>query len=193
MTAATIATIDRILEILAVGGGEVYFGEPVTQLEHALQTAALADREGAPDTLVVAALLHDIGHLLPGQRQVPGQRHATSEPGTDAKHERAAARWLALSFGRAVTEPIRLHVVAKRYLCALDPSYTRLLSPASLESLAHQGGPMTRAQAAVFEQTPWMHDALALRRWDDAAKVPGASVPGLDHYRTHIARLLAAR
>ncbi len=187
MTVVTLETPDRLLDLLAEAGASAYLGEPVTQLEHALQAAALAEEEGAPDELVVAALLHDIGHL------VPRRPDGAAAPGVDGRHEQTGGRWLAMSFGRAVTEPIRLHVAAKRYLCAVDPSYATSLSLASRESLAHQGGPMTMAQAAVFEQTPWAREALALRRWDDAAKVPGASVPGLDHHRARIARLLTER
>lgn len=174
---------DRIVELMTRGGGEAYFGEPVTQLEHALQTAALAEADGAPDALVVAALLHDVGHLLSGLDDVP-------YPIEDARHEQQAARWLANHFSRAVTEPIRLHVAAKRYLCAVNPAYASALSRASQASLAHQGGPMRPDQVAVFEQTPWARDAVCLRRWDDAAKVPGKRVPDLARYRDAIERML---
>lgn len=176
-------TTDRLVELLVLGGGEAYFGEPVTQLEHALQTAALSEADGASDALVVAALLHDVGHLLTGLDDVP-------YPIEDARHEHRAARWLASHFSRAVTEPIRLHVAAKRYLCAVNPAYAGALSRASQVSLGLQGGPMRPDQVAVFEQTPWARDAVCLRRWDDAAKVPGKHVPDLAYYRDAIERTL---
>jgi gamma-butyrobetaine dioxygenase len=168
---------EGILDILRIGGESAYFGEPVTQLEHALQTAALAEAAHAPNALVVAALLHDIGHLLHGLDE------AIADRGIDGRHEEVGNRWLGVHFNRAVTEPIRLHVAAKRYLCAAEEGYVDALSPASRESLELQGGPMTPSEVEVFEQTPWAWDALALRRWDDAAKVPGLEVPALDYYR----------
>ena len=174
---------DRILTVLSEGGAEAYLGEPLTQLEHALQTAALAEESKAADSLVVAALLHDIGHLVHGLPE-----HIAL--GVDPRHEDIGDRWLSRHFSRAVTEPIRLHVAAKRYLCAREPGYTASLSAASRESLALQGGAMTADEVRVFEQTPWAGDAAALRRWDDAAKVPGLAVAGLVHYRPRIARLL---
>ena len=116
------AVANRLLQVLMEGGAESYFGEPVTQLAHALQTAALAERAGASDALVVAALLHDIGHLL-GEDQAPSDH--------DGHHEEIGDEWLQKYFGPAVTEPIRLHVAAKRYLCAVDPGYGASLSQAS--------------------------------------------------------------
>lgn len=184
---AGLEITDRILTLLNTGGANAYFGEPVTQLEHALQAAALAERCEAPDALVVAALLHDIGHLLHGLAEDIAQL------GVDGGHEEIGDRWLCAHFSRAVTEPIRLHVAAKRYLCATEAGYTAALSPASQESLALQGGPFTPEEVRVFEQTPWARDAAVLRRWDDAAKVPGKDVPGLQHYRTRIEQLLEWR
>ena len=157
----------------------------MTQLEHALQTAAEAERSGAADALVVAALLHDIGHLVHGlPENIAGL-------GLDARHEDIGGSWLSARFSHAVTEPIRLHVSAKRYLCAIEPCYADSLSPASLESLAFQGGAMSPDEARIFEQGPWAKDAVALRRWDDRAKIPGLDVPGLDHYSARITQLLA--
>lgn len=172
----------RIVAAFAAGGAHLYFGEAVTQLEHALQTAAMAERRGAAEPLIVAALLHDVGHLLHGLDEHIAER------GVDARHEDVADRWLSNHFGPAVTEPVRLHVAAKRYLCAVDPEYLGQLSEASRTSLTLQQGPMSPAEVRLYEQLPWSGDATALRRWDDAAKVPGLSVPGLDHYRPRIER-----
>jgi gamma-butyrobetaine dioxygenase len=158
----------------------------VTQLEHALQTAALAEQAFALDSLVVAALLHDLGHLL-------NPPENTSRSSMDARHEDTAARWLSEYFSRAVTQPIRLHVAAKRYLCACEPAYAEALSPASRRSLVLQGGPMSDGERQTFEQDPWAREATMLRRWDDAAKVPGLRVPGLAHYRERLARQLVSR
>lgn len=179
-----IDVVDRIMEMLLIGGGEAYFGEPVTLLEHALQTAMLAEESRAPDTLVAAALLHDLGHLLHGHPEDIA-RH-----GVDGRHEEAAAQWLGVNLRRPVTEPIRLHVVAKRFLCTVEPPYLERLSTASLESLAIQGGPMTPDEVAAFARTPWAAEAVELRRWDDAAKVAGLAVPDLSHYRPLLERLI---
>lgn len=174
----------EILELLRLGGASAYFGEPVTQLEHALQTAAEAERAGAADALVVTALLHDIGHLL---HELPEN---VAGLGIDARHEDVGGSWLAAHFRHAVTEPIRLHVAAKRYLCAVEPGYAESLSPASLESLTLQGGAMNPDEVRSFEQGAWANEAVALRRWDDRAKVPGLGVPDLDHYSARITQLL---
>lgn len=178
---------EHILGVLHDGGAAAYFGEPVTQLQHALQAAALAEAAGAPDALVVAALLHDIGHLLTNATRdsLPG--------GTDFHHEDAGEQWLSAHFGPAVTEPIRLHVAAKRYLCAIDPNYAASLSPASQDSLLLQGGPMTADEVSAFTATPWAAEAAALRRWDDAAKTPGLEVPGLSQHGSRIVRLVEDR
>jgi [1-hydroxy-2-(trimethylamino)ethyl]phosphonate dioxygenase len=175
--------IDEIIDLFQRHGDAAYHGEAISQTEHALQSAALAERQGAPDTLVVAALLHDIGHLLDGQDEDLADR------GLDGRHEEAGCSWLAAHFGPKVTEPIRLHVAAKRYLCAVDPAYLAGLSPASRLSLTLQGGPLEAEKRADFESNPLYHDAIRLRHWDDTAKVPGLKVPGLEYYR---ARLEAA-
>jgi phosphonate degradation associated HDIG domain protein len=171
---------DRIIEIFEAKGGATYFGEPVSQLEHALQTAYHAARDEAPPSLVTAALLHDIGHLV---HDMPEH---VADLGIDARHEDLGHAWLAQHFGPEVTAPVRMHVDAKRYLCATDPEYLSLLSPASLHSLQLQGGPFNQADARAFEALPFAREAVRLRRWDDLAKTPGMRVPGLEHYRATI-------
>src|SRR5215469_14042757 len=135
--------VDQILELFEARGAAAYLGEPVSQTEHALQAAHLAVLEGASDALVAAALLHDIGHLL-------GPDDDAAERGIDAVHEDRGCSWLAPHFGPEVTEPIRLHVPAKRYLCRVDPRYRVLLSPASIRSLELQGGALTSGEAEAF-------------------------------------------
>jgi phosphonate degradation associated HDIG domain protein len=178
---------DRIYQLFESGGNAAYFGEPVSQTEHALQTAHLAVTAGAPDTLIVAALLHDLGHLLHGLPE------AIADQGIDGRHEAGGAAWLSLYFGPAVTDPIRLHVAAKRYLCAVEPAYLAQLSAASRQSLALQGGPFTSAEIEELEREPYYREAVQLRRWDDQAKVPGLAVPGLEDYRARLAAVLKER
>lgn len=153
--------------------GERSYGEEVSQVAHALQTAWAVRAAGGDDALVVAALLHDVGHLL-----------AEADPTTEdpVPHEEAGADHLSAWFGPAVTEPVRLHVAAKRWLCATDPAYRRGLSEASAASLEQQGGPLAGQDRASFERSPHHRAAVLLRRGDDAAKVPGAEVGTLaDH------------
>jgi len=179
--------VERITTLFQERGAEQYFGEPVSQLEHALQAADLAVAYCASDALVVAALLHDIGHL------VHGHGESIAAAGVDARHETAAHAFLKQHFERDVTEPIRLHVAAKRYLCAIDAGYAGRLSPASQESLALQGGPMTAAEVEAFEFEPYMMKAIALRHWDDTAKVPGLATAPLGVYLARIERMLLHR
>jgi gamma-butyrobetaine dioxygenase len=169
--------VGRIARLFAEQGSRAYLGEPVSLSEHMLQSAHVAELEGAPPTLVVAALLHDLGHL------VHGLADDAADHGIDTVHEEAGARWLAPYFGPEVTEPIRLHVAAKRYLCATDPEYLALLSPASIHSLQLQGGPHTADDDAAYAATPFALDAVAVRRWDDTGKLPGQVVPGFEHFR----------
>jgi gamma-butyrobetaine dioxygenase len=176
----------EIERLFAARGADLYVGEPVTQLEHGLQAAHLAEVEGAPDALVAAALMHDLGHLLPEDAE------GAAAAGIDARHEEAGRVWLGGRFGPAVTEPVRLHVAAKRYLCAVEPEYLAALSPASIHSLGLQGGPMTDAEARSFEANPYYHDAVRLRRWDDQAKVVGLRVPGIEHYRDRLEAVAGA-
>jgi [1-hydroxy-2-(trimethylamino)ethyl]phosphonate dioxygenase len=169
--------IDRLFNLFAEKGNGVYFGEAVTETEHALQCASLAERSGAGTELVAAALLHDVGHLLHGLPE------DVAEQGIDGRHETGGAAWLSQFFGPAIVDPVRLHVAAKRYLCTVEPVYERGLSEASVRSLRLQGGPMNPDEVAQFEREPLFRSAVAVRRWDDAAKVPGLKVPGLDHYQ----------
>ncbi len=174
----------QIFQLFETSGHAAYFGEAVSQQEHALQTASLAEKSKAAPALVAAALLHDIGHLLHGlPENIAGQ-------GEDGYHEAAGADWLAAHFCPEVTEPIRLHVDAKRYLCYSDASYRARLSEASLQSLGLQGGPASAEEARALEANPFFRAALLLRRWDDAAKVPGLTVPDLSHYRTLMESML---
>lgn len=170
--------VDVLAELFAEQGGNEYLGEPVTQAEHMLQAAACAEAAGAPDALVAAALLHDVGHFT---GEISG--HELMQ-GTDNRHSHAGADWLAGWFPEAVTEPVRLHVAAKRYLCAVEPDYYDKLSEASVYTLGVQGGPMSPEEVAEFERGGYAADAVALRRWDEAAKDPEADdVPGFEHYR----------
>jgi phosphonate degradation associated HDIG domain protein len=178
-----MSIVNDIVRLFETKGDAAYHGEPVSQKEHALQTAHLAEKEGAADSVVVAGLLHDIGHLLSGHAEDAADR------GIDSRHEAAGERWLSRYFGPEITEPIKLHVAAKRYACGRDPEYLKLLSPASVKSLELQGGPMTALELAEFEKHHYFREALQLRRFDDLAKVPALEVPDLEHYR---ARLEAA-
>ena len=169
-------SISDICLLFARKGGREYDGEGVTQLEHALQTAAQAARAQASTALVAAALLHDLGHLLNDQGETPTLR------GVDDLHQFAALPFLRGTFGDAVIEPIRLHVDAKRYLCATREGYFDALSSDSKRSLALQGGVYSVDDAAAFIARPYARDAVSLRCWDDLAKVPGAATPPLAHF-----------
>ena len=169
--------INEIMKLFETRGDEAYFGEPVSQTEHALEAAHQAEQEGAPAPLVGAALLHDIGHLVHNLSEDIADR------GVDGRHEDAGEAWLAQYFPPEVTEPVKLHVAAKRYLCTVDPEYFAQLSPASVQSLALQGGPFSDTEVREFEQNRYFREAVRLRRWDDGAKIPGLEVPGLEHYR----------
>ena len=176
--------LETIIGLFVEHGARAYLGEPVSQLEHALQAARLAVEQDASDALVVAALLHDIGHLV--------DDHAADadERGVDERHEDKGDRFLCQYFEKDVTEPIRLHVSAKRYLCAADDVYLSRLSPASIRSLELQGGPMSRVEVVAFASLPYADAAIALRVWDDEAKLPGLEVPGLGEYIPYLQRTL---
>ncbi len=181
----TLNTTDALFALLIERGNRAYGLSQVSQLEHALQAAALAQQDGLGDTLTVAALFHDIGHLLP-----EGDMDMAAS-GIDDRHERAGARILAPIFGATVSEPVRLHVFAKRYLCTVEPAYGERLSADSRLSLSLQGGPLSASEIAAFAAEEFFCGAVALRRLDDGAKMPHRAVPGLDRYYP-IATTLAA-
>ncbi len=165
--------------------GSTLYDEHVTEAEHALQCADLAIDAGAPDHLIVAALFHDIGHLLPG-----GAATAALDAGADDRHQLAGARFLRRFFGPEVAAPVAHHVDAKRYLVTVDPGYREGLSPASVQSLEVQGGADPDECLEAVESRPRWEDGVALRRWDDAAKVPGRATRTLDDHVERIARVL---
>jgi gamma-butyrobetaine dioxygenase len=157
--------------------GERMYGEDVTQTQHALQTAAAARHDHAPDHLVVAALLHDVGHVI---SELPED---AAEHDIDDVHEMRGADWLASYFPAKVVEPIRLHVAAKRYLCVAEPGYFDNLSQASRLSLAVQGGPMSVEEAKAFESHPHFADGVQLRRYDEQGKNPDAKADSVESFR----------
>jgi phosphonate degradation associated HDIG domain protein len=182
-----MVNLEQVAGLYRTLGDRAYSGEPVSQLEHALQSAALAQAAGASEALVAAALLHDIGHLVNDQGDTPTER------GIDDLHQFLGAHFLEPLFGREVLEPIRLHVAAKRYLCATRPGYHEALSADSRRSLALQGGVFSAQEAEAFGQRPHVADAISLRLWDDQAKVAGLRTPSLDDYLPLLARCAAAR
>ncbi len=172
--------VESIVRLFHEHGSSLY-GEQVTQLEHALQCAMLAQQHNASTSLIVAALLHDIGHMLD---PAPVE---TASPSHDSGHEDLAAQWLAEHFGPDVVEPVRLHVAAKRFLCATDPVYFGRLSGPSQASLKLQGGPMSTSEVGKFLSLPHYRDAVMLRRWDDEAKVVGLETRRIEDYLSALA------
>lgn len=177
------STLDEIRAAFARRGHEGY-GEGVSQLEHALQCAVFAERDGAAEPLIVATLLHDIGHML---HDLPED---IADTGVDTQHESLGSAWLSQHFGSEVSEPVRLHVAAKRYLSASEPGYFDILSEASKLSLRLQGGPMDADEQARFGAERFYKDAVALRRWDDEGKILGLKTPDLAYFEPMIARCL---
>jgi gamma-butyrobetaine dioxygenase len=165
-------------------GARDYLGEAVSVAAHMLQAAGLAEAAGAPRHLVAAALLHDVGHFQ-GDR---GGHDLMA--GRDNRHGETGAAWLGQWFPDEVTEPVRLHVEAKRYLCATAAGYIDTLSAASAYTLTVQGGPMSPAEIAAFETLPHAEAAVAVRRWDDGAKDPDASAQVFEHFRPLLAGLV---
>jgi phosphonate degradation associated HDIG domain protein len=172
-----------LIDLYRLRGNDMY-DEAVTQTVHALQCASLALMSGADDTTVVAALLHDLGHLL-----IPDERGSD----TDRRHEAVASRFLSRWFGPNVLQPIALHVAAKRYLCAVEPDYFGMLSPASVRSLELQGGPMNAEEMMGFEALEFHAVAVELRRWDDLGKTPNAPTPGLGIFGQIVEDVLSNR
>lgn len=175
-----------LIKILQTEGGKAYGTGAVTQLEHSLQCAALAELEDGRPAMILASLLHDIGHLLHAFERDIFKRDF------DDRHETIAANLLQRWFAPDVVEPIRLHVAAKRYLCTADPGYWDRLSAGSKRTLQVQGGPFTSDEAGAFIAQPFATDAVALRRWDDRAKVGGLTVPEISRYETLLATLASS-
>jgi phosphonate degradation associated HDIG domain protein len=181
-----VDVIEKIEELFKNKGGSLYGGEAVTQEQHALQAAQLAEESGASPSIIAAALLHDVGHLL---HNLPDD---APDEGVDDVHEALGYRFLHRWFGPEVSEPVRMHVDAKRYLCAVDPSYLETLSPPSLQSLELQGGPMTPGEVSAYEEQPFYEASLVVRRWDDLAKDPNLATPPLAHYLPYLREVLTA-
>ncbi len=169
-------SISDIVALFQQKGHEQYEGEPVTQLQHALQTASFAEEAGADSELITACLLHDIGHLLHELGPTPTNK------GKDDVHQYRCLPFLRPLFGAATLEAIKLHVDAKRYLCVGEIGYFHTLSADSRRSLVLQGGIFTIEQATQFAALPHATDAISLRRWDDRAKIADYRTPGLPHF-----------
>lgn len=178
--------MDEIFGLLRQADTRRYGEEPVNQLQHALQCAYLAEQEGATSSLIVACLLHDIGHLVEGGDVGLAWR------GIDARHEERGARFLSRWFGESVTLPVRLHVDAKRYLCATEANYFASLSAGSVRSLDVQGGMFAPEEIEVFLNHPYAQEGIALRRWDERAKMPLAKTPPLQHFESYMQQHLLA-
>ena len=180
--------LSEIVRLYEEHGADMYAGEPVTQLEHALQAAHFAELAGEPDAVIAAALLHDIGHLTHEYGE------DCAREGIDDTHETAGADWLTdrAGFGPEVTELIRLHVPAKRYLCAVDPEYRAQLSDASQLSLELQGGVFSSAEVRNFRNHTDFEASVRVRGYDEQAKQTGFSTPPLTHFLPFVARCLAA-
>jgi [1-hydroxy-2-(trimethylamino)ethyl]phosphonate dioxygenase len=173
-----------IADIFERRGAESYLGEPVTMAQHMLQGAWLAEQDGASDELVAAALLHDIGHYT-------SEFGAYSPEDThDKHHDDAGAEVLAPFFPPVVTECVRLHVAAKRYLCATDPTYFSKLSPASVHTLSLQGGPMSPDEVAEFQRNPFHREAVRVRIWDEGGKVPDMKTRTFRDYEPLLQRVV---
>ncbi|OWY62577.1 hypothetical protein B7486_57665 [cyanobacterium TDX16] len=172
-----MATLDDLLELYRGEKANAMYDEVVTEREHALQAAGLAEAAGADDATVAAALLHDVGRLMIDWDTPEGEFVAA-----DRAHDRVGERYLQQLFGPEVTAPVGMHVAAKRYLCATDPDYLAVLSPVSIRSLEVQGGPMSTEEVAAFEQRPGWQAGVQLRRWDDQAKLVDTRTKAVDDY-----------
>jgi phosphonate degradation associated HDIG domain protein len=174
---------DMLATMFADHGDSEYGGENVTQIQHALQCAMLAEQEDSPPSLVVASLLHDVGHLL---HDLPDD---APDQGIDDHHENSGYRFLETHFDPSVTEPVRQHVAAKRYLCTVDSEYFGMLSEPSVVSFHLQGGMMSDGELAEFQSSPHWEDSVRLRKWDDLAKVVDLKTPTIEHFLDYIERL----
>ncbi|WP_460673409.1 phosphonate degradation HD-domain oxygenase [Larkinella ripae] len=182
-------TISELTALFEKHGSDDYYGEPVSQLEHMLQSAMLAERAGADDETVIAAFLHDIGHLLPSDL---AEDHMDDYGRVD--HEKLGADWLRKrGFSEKVAQLIEHHVNAKRYLTYKHPAYFNKLSEASLKTLEFQGGPMTEAEAQAFEQNPYFRGILQVRGWDELAKETDLEMPPVGQYLEICKRYLEKR
>jgi 2-amino-1-hydroxyethylphosphonate dioxygenase (glycine-forming) len=170
--------IHNLFALYEQHGGNEYIGEPVTILEHSVQSAQLAEAEGFDEEVILAALFHDIGHLL------PMQAHDNMDGLGHRSHEQVGAEYLAqVGFSERLTYLVKAHVAAKRYLCYADPGYYQKLSEASRQTLVFQGGIMGAAEASDFEQHPLFELSLRMRQWDEAAKEINQPAPDLGNYR----------
>ena len=176
--------LERISELLTLKAEGLYGLSAVNQRQHALQAAWLAEQAGCSDALIVASLLHDVGHMVHDLGENP------AEAGIDDMHEQRGFEFLAGWFGPEVTEPVRLHVAAKRYLCATEADYFSRLSKDSVLSLSLQGGPMSAAEVSAFDLSAQSAAAVQLRRFDERAKVKGLETPGVEHFLAHVERCL---
>lgn len=179
--------VASLASLMMEKGQRRYGLHDVNQLQHALQAAMLAEQAGGDAALITAALLHDIGHMVHGLGENP------AEDGVDDHHEALGHAFLCQHFESDVTEPVRLHVAAKRCLCATEPDYAALLSPDSVLSLRLQGGPMSSAEVAAFRTEPGADAAVHLRRFDDQAKIKDLPTPSLEHFLLFVARCLTNR
>ena len=180
-----LKSVDQLLELFREFGNEFY-GEDVTQLDHALQCAALASHRGDPPELILAALLHDVGHLVELKEKVDYQESTAY----DHRHDAIGAAALSKLYPESITRPIALHVTAKRWRCSVDKAYEASLSAASTISLALQGGPLSPAERKQFEADPAFAVSVALREIDDAGKIDGLEVEDLDAYEGMLRRLV---
>ena len=176
--------VEFLGNLITEKGGDSYLGEAVTMQDHMLQAAWQAENAGASDKVIAAALLHDIGHYV-GEF---GDDYI--EKGLDNKHQISGARILERFFDNEVVQPVRLHVDAKRYLCAVDPEYVNELSEASIKTLALQGGPMSPTEVEAFEAQPGYQTAVQIRKYDDNAKDPDALTPPIEHYLQYVQKAL---
>ncbi len=180
----TADIVDDIARRLDINGQHLYGLSDINQIQHGLQAAWLAEQAGDPPSLIAAALMHDIGHMLHNLGESP------AEAGIDDQHEDVGHAYLAARFGPDVTEPVRLHVAAKRYLCGKEADYFAKLTRDSVLSLSLQGGPMSADEIAAFEQQPYWREAVRLRRYDEGAKVKGLTTPPLAHFMPYVTQAL---